>query len=91
LFVTLAIGKGIPLEQTMAVGDGANDIPLLQAAGLGVAWRAKSRVQLEAPARLNVGESMLDLVYLLGLDGREVNELLRLEEDNVEGNRLLVS
>ena len=68
--------KGIKLEQTMAVGDGANDIPMLLTAGLGVAWRAKSKVQMEAPARLDVGESMLDLVYLLGLTEREVEELL---------------
>ena len=60
----------------MAVGDGANDIPMLQTAGLGVAWKAKSKVQMEAPARLNVGESMLDLVYLFGYTKNEVDELL---------------
>ncbi|RMZ83075.1 hypothetical protein DV738_g1285, partial [Chaetothyriales sp. CBS 135597] len=63
----LADSHHIPLAQTMAVGDGANDIPMLKTAGLGVAWRAKSKVQMEAPARLNVGQSLLDLVYLLGL------------------------
>lgn len=72
----LAESKGLKLEQTMAVGDGANDIPMLRTAGLGVAWRAKSKVQMEAPARLNVADSMLDLAYLLGLTGREVQELL---------------
>jgi phosphoserine phosphatase len=76
LLLSLAASKGLKLEQTMAVGDGANDIPMLQAAGLGVAWKAKSKVQMEAPARLNVGTSMLDLVYLLGLTQREVEELL---------------
>ena len=60
----------------MAVGDGANDIPMLKTAGLGVAWRAKPKVQMEAPSRLNVGGSMLDLIYLLGLTETEVNELL---------------
>jgi phosphoserine phosphatase len=49
---------------------------MLRAAGLGVAWKAKSKVQMEAPARLNAGNSMLDLVYLLGLTEREVEELL---------------
>ena len=72
----LAQEMGIKPAQVLAVGDGANDIPMLRAAGLGVAWRAKSRVQMEAPARLNVGESMLDLVYLLGVTEREVEELL---------------
>ena len=76
LLLSLASGKGIPLQQTMAVGDGANDIPMLQVAGLGVAWKSKGKVQLEAPARLNVGESMLDLAYLLGLTKTEIDELL---------------
>jgi phosphoserine phosphatase len=76
LLLSLAEGKGLTMEQTMVVGDGANDIPMLRAAGLGVAWKAKSKVQMEAPARLNVGESMLDLVFLLGLTGRDVEELL---------------
>jgi len=47
---------------------------MLHAAGLGVAWRAKSKVQLEAPTRLN-GESLTDILYLLGLDKRDVKEL----------------
>ncbi len=77
LLISLAKGKNIPLAQTIAVGDGANDIPMLMTAGLGVAWKAKSRVQMEAPARLNIGESMLDLVYLLGLTKEEIDDLLR--------------
>jgi phosphoserine phosphatase len=76
LLLSLAAEKGLKLDQTLAVGDGANDIPMLRAAGLGVAWKAKSKVQMEAPGRLNVGHSMLDLVYLLGFTGREVEELL---------------
>lgn len=66
----------IPTSQTIAVGDGANDIPMLQAAGLGVAWRAKERVQMEAPARLNVGKDLGDIAYLLGLTKAEIDELL---------------
>lgn len=77
LLMSLASGRGIPLAQTMAVGDGANDIPMLKTAGLGVAWKAKAKVQMEAPSRLNIGRSMLDLVYLLGLTETEVNELLK--------------
>jgi phosphoserine phosphatase len=76
LLLSLANGKGIPLQQVMAVGDGANDIPMLQTAGLGVAWKAKSKVQLEAPARLNAGENMLDLAYLLGFTKCEIDEVL---------------
>ena len=48
---------------------------MLGAAGLGVAWRAKSKVQMEAPARLN-GESLVDLLFLVGIGGGEVGELV---------------
>ena len=58
----------------MAVGDGANDLLMLHAAGLGVAWRAKSRVQLEAPTRIN-GQSLVDVLYLLGLDNDDIAQL----------------
>ncbi|KAL2009146.1 hypothetical protein VTN00DRAFT_7340 [Thermoascus crustaceus] len=74
LLCSLAAENSIPISQTLAVGDGANDLLMLHAAGLGVAWRAKSKVQLEAPARLN-GESLVDLLYLLGLGAEEVREL----------------
>ena len=74
LLQTLAAENSIPISQTMAVGDGANDLLMLHAAGLGVAWRAKSKVQLEAPTRLN-GESLVDILYLLGLDARDIKEL----------------
>lgn len=47
------------------MGDGSNDLLMLGAAGLGVAWRAKERVQKEAPQRLN-GTTLSDLIYLLG-------------------------
>ncbi|RSX54705.1 phosphoserine phosphatase SerB [Bifidobacterium samirii] len=40
---------GLPLSQTVAVGDGANDIPMIQAAGLGVAFCAKPRTRAAAP------------------------------------------
>lgn len=48
---------------------------MLHAAGLGVAWRAKSKVQLEAPTRLN-GESLVDILYLLGLTKDDISELI---------------
>jgi phosphoserine phosphatase len=51
---------------------------MLHAAGLGVAWRAKPKVQLEAPTRAN-GESLVDILYLLGLDSEDVNELSKLQ------------
>ncbi|KAL8874006.1 MAG: hypothetical protein Q9174_000602 [Haloplaca sp. 1 TL-2023] len=62
---TLAQENAIPLSETFVVGDGSNDLLMLGAAGLGVAWRAKERVQKEAPQRLN-GRTLSDLIYLLG-------------------------
>ena len=61
---TLAQDNSIPLSETFVVGDGSNDLLMLGAAGLGVAWRAKERVQKEAPQRLN-GRTLSDLIYLL--------------------------
>ena len=61
----LSAEHSIPLSETLAVGDGSNDLLMLGAAGLGVAWRAKTKVQAAAPMRLN-GESLADLLYLLG-------------------------
>jgi phosphoserine phosphatase len=74
LLRSIAAENSIPISQTMAVGDGANDLPMLHEAGLGVAWRAKAKVQLEAPTRLN-GESLVDVLYLLGLGDEEIKEL----------------
>ncbi|OJJ43444.1 hypothetical protein ASPZODRAFT_136307 [Penicilliopsis zonata CBS 506.65] len=74
LLHSLAEKHSIPISQTISVGDGANDLLMLHAAGLGVAWRAKSKVQLEAPTRLN-GESLVDILYLLGLDESDINDL----------------
>lgn len=74
LLLEIAKKEGIALEQVVAVGDGANDLLMLDTAGLGVAWNAKPRVQLEAGARLN-GKSLVDLLYLFGLTSEEVDML----------------
>jgi phosphoserine phosphatase len=74
LLQSIAADNGIDIAQTVAVGDGANDLLMLHAAGLGVAWRAKSKVQLEAPTRIN-GESLVDVLYLLGFNDEDIQEL----------------
>ena len=74
LLIEIAGKEGIALEQVVAVGDGANDLLMMKAAGLGVAWNAKPRVQMEASARLN-GDSLLDLLYLFGFTAEEVETL----------------
>lgn len=74
LLLQIAAQEKIDLSQVIAVGDGANDLSMLATAGLGVAWNAKPRVQMEASARLN-GESLLDLLYLFGFTAEEVDML----------------
>ncbi|HOZ33028.1 MAG TPA: phosphoserine phosphatase SerB [Tabrizicola sp.] len=56
---------GITPGQAIAVGDGANDLPMLQAAGTGVALHAKPRVQAECAVRVNHGD-LTALLYLQG-------------------------
>jgi phosphoserine phosphatase len=62
---------GIPLEQTVAVGDGANDLDMLTTAGLGIAFNAKPVVREQAHAALN--QPYLDAVLqVLGFTRDEV-------------------
>ena len=62
---------GVPLEQTVAVGDGANDIDMISAAGLGIAFNAKAVVREHADAALSV--PYLDAVlYFLGISREEI-------------------
>ena len=69
----LADQEGLRLEQTIAVGDGANDLPMLDAAGLGIAFHAKPRVRASAEQVIsNLG---LDgILYLIGMSDREVQQ-----------------
>ncbi|MDT9592415.1 phosphoserine phosphatase SerB [Nocardioides zeae] len=62
---------GVPVEATIAVGDGANDLDMLGAAGLGIAFNAKPAVREAAEVAVNV--PYLDtIVYLLGISREEV-------------------
>ena len=62
---------GVPLAQTVAVGDGANDIDMLSAAGLGIAFNARPMVREAADAALSV--PYLDAVlFLLGISREEI-------------------
>src|SRR5271169_4947884 len=66
-----AADAGVPLSQTVAVGDGANDLDMIAAAGLGVAFNAKPAVRDAADTSLSVPH--LDAVlYLLGISRDEV-------------------
>lgn len=68
----LAAEHGIPLTQTMAVGDGANDSPMLTTAGLGIAFHAKPLVA--ATVRRRVDHA--DLTALLFAQGYRKNEFV---------------
>jgi len=66
-----AADAGVPLSQTVAIGDGANDLDMIAAAGLGVAFNAKPVVRDAADTSLSV--PYLDAVmYLLGISSEEV-------------------
>lgn len=57
---------GVPLAQTLAVGDGANDLPMLGISGLGVAYHAKPKVK--SAARCHIDKLPLDgILFLLGV------------------------
>ena len=71
LLQEMARREGIALEQVIAVGDGANDLPMLGLAGLGVAYHAKPLVR--ANARHAISTLGLDsILYLLGVRDREI-------------------
>jgi len=71
LLAEIARREDISLEQVVAVGDGANDIPMLNAAGMGIAYRAKPLVRQNAPQ--SVSSLGLDgLLYLVGVGDRDL-------------------
>nr|WP_288357681.1 phosphoserine phosphatase SerB [uncultured Pseudomonas sp.] len=67
----LAQKEGLQLEQTIAVGDGANDLPMLAIAGLGVAFRAKPLVKQSAKQAIST-LGLDGVLYLLGMRERDL-------------------
>lgn len=75
LLKLLAQVEKIELEQVIAVGDGANDLPMLNIAGLGIAFHAKPKVKENA--RQSISSIGLDgVLYFLGFRDRHINEKL---------------
>jgi phosphoserine phosphatase len=62
---------GVPISQTVAIGDGANDLDMIQAAGLGIAYNAKPMVRRLADTTVNVPH-MDAILFLLGISRDEV-------------------
>ena len=76
LLRAIAAEERIPLEQVVGIGDGANDIPMLQAAGLGIAFGRRDRIRRAAHgaiARPDLG----GILYFLGVTGRDIALLKR--------------
>lgn len=71
LLQEIAAKESIALQQVIAVGDGANDLPMLNLAGLGIAFHAKSKVK--KGARQSISTVGLDsILYLIGLSDRDL-------------------
>ena len=73
LLEEIAGREGIALEQTIAIGDGANDLPVLSRAGLGVAYHAKPLVKESASHAIsNFG--LDSVLYLMGFSDRDIRQ-----------------
>ena len=70
LLASIAQHEGFSLEQTIAIGDGANDLPMLSIAGLGIAFNAKPIVKESAKQSLNI-LGLDSILYLMGLSESE--------------------
>ncbi len=75
LLDVIAQQENISLDQVIAIGDGANDILMLEKAGLGIAFNAKSIVKEKADLALSQ-KSLRSILYLLGISGRDLSEIL---------------
>jgi len=75
LLEVIAQAESVTAEQVIAVGDGANDLWMLAAAGLGIAFNAKPRVQEKARARINQ-KSLRNVLYLLGYSDADAKQLV---------------
>lgn len=64
----IAQQENINIEQVVAIGDGANDLPMLSKAGLGIAFHAKEAVRKNAPHQIGHGP-MTSVLYFLGIPG----------------------
>jgi phosphoserine phosphatase len=74
LLEDLARREGVPLDQVIAIGDGANDLLMLQKAGHGIAFHAKPK--LREAAHTSISAMGLDaILYLLGITGRDIQDL----------------
>jgi phosphoserine phosphatase len=74
LLETIAQAEGVRLDQIIAVGDGANDLPMLEKAGLGIAFHAKAKLREAADTSISRG-GLDSILYLLGISAQELEEI----------------
>ena len=70
LLAEIVRAEGLSMEQAIAVGDGANDLPMLRLAGLGIAFRAKPLVRQSAKQAIST-LGLDGILFLLGVRDRE--------------------
>ena len=70
---SISNNQNVQVHETIAVGDGANDIPMLQSAGTGIAFRAKPIVQAATAFRINHCD-LTALLYIQGYHDNEINK-----------------
>jgi len=71
--------EGCEVQQTIAVGDGANDIPMLNTAGLGIAFCAKPKVQAATEFHIN-HQDLSAVLFLIGLSEHASERLVQKDE-----------
>lgn len=76
LLRSIASEERVPLEQVVGIGDGANDIPMLQAAGLGIAFGRREKIRRAAAGAIRHPD-LSGILYLLGVTGRDLAALAR--------------
>lgn len=76
LLEDIAQKEGISLDQVIAVGDGANDLLMLEKAGLGVAFNAKPKVKEQAECSLSK-KPLSAVFYLLGINEKDISQIYK--------------
>jgi phosphoserine phosphatase len=88
LLATISNVEECKVQQTIAVGDGANDIPMLHTAGLGIAFCAKAKVQEVAEFRINQ-KDLSTVLFLIGLSEHAIERLADCSEADSQGAPLV--